>query len=155
MNFQPFQVDQMRLVTAISNELSRQAPDLPFDSTLFNKVIDAANLICEECKRERVYATSFMTPEEWLASDDVGESSRYMHSVLIGASAKPDGPIPSNFDDLGRCIRMVKACQLSKEIPRLYSMGNRWRRIAENWERLCDMYQANKSDSIYTFLNYK
>ena len=50
MRFQPFQANQMKLVTAISDELSRQVPDLPFDSTLFNKIVEAANMICEECK---------------------------------------------------------------------------------------------------------
>jgi hypothetical protein len=155
MSFKPFQADYIGLVTAISKELTRQVPNLQFDPVLYTRLIDAANLICDECRRERVYATSYMTPEQWLGSDDVGPSSGYMLSVLIGASSEPDGPIPSDPDELGRCIRMIKACKLSHEIPRLYSMGNRWRRIAENWERLCDMYQANKYESIYTFLNYK
>ena len=155
MRFQPFQANQMKLVTAISDELSRQVPDLPFDSTLFNKIVEAANMICEECKRERIYATSKMTPAEWLASDDVGLSSRYMLTVLTGSNCEPNGPVPSDADDLGRCIRMVQACQLSDEITRLYTMGNQWRRIAENWEMLCKQYQANKAESIYTFLNFK
>ena len=102
-----------------------------------------------------ISASSKMTPAEWLASDDVGISSRYMLTVLTGSNFEPNGPVPSDADDLGRCIRMVQACQLSDEIPRLYAMGNQWRQIAENWEMLCKQYHENKAESIYTFLNFK
>ena len=61
----------MALVSAISNELTTQQPSLPFDTVLYNKIIEAANLIVDECRRERIYATSSMTPEEWLESDEV------------------------------------------------------------------------------------
>ena len=53
MPFKPFNVDQMALVSAISAELSSQNPELPFESALFNKIVEAANSIVAECKRER------------------------------------------------------------------------------------------------------
>jgi hypothetical protein len=109
---------------------------------LFNKIVEAANSIVAECKRERVYATSKMTPSEWLSSDDVGLSSEYMITVLaeLGSPA-PDGYSPRDADDLGRCIRMVESCNLESEIPRLFDMGKQWKRIAENWQYLKSLYK--------------
>lgn len=154
MSFKIFNVDQMSLVNAISEELSRQNPKLPFDSELYNKIIEAANSIKEECNRERVYATSGMTPKEWLASDDVGLSSRYMITVLANLGfPMPYGDLPSDIDDLGRCIRMVDACNLESEIPRLLEMGDDWKRIAENWDKLKSLYNDGKNEEIYEFLN--
>lgn len=154
MSFKSFDVDQMSLVSAISKELTKQNPKLPFDSALYNKVIEAANLIKEECERERVYSTDNMTPKEWLASDDVGLSSRYMITVLANLGfPMPYGDLPSDSEDLGRCIRMVKACNLESEIPRLLEMGDDWKRIAENWDKLKSLYNDGKNEEIYEFLN--
>ena len=154
MSMQAFDVDQMALVTAISKELSRQKPNLPFESSLYNKVIEAANLIAAECRRERIQSTAGMTPQEWLASDDVGESSRYMITVLASLGLPmPDGATPSDGDDLGRCIRMVDACGLESEIHRLESMGDDWCRIAKNWASLKEWYADSDYQAIYTFLN--
>lgn len=156
MTFKTFEVDQTALVSAISNELSNQNPDLPFESTLFNKIIEAANIVVNECKRERTYSTSGMTPNEWLTSDDVGLSSQYMITVLANLGCPiPNGDTPSDAGDLGRCIRMVEACSLESEIPRLFEMGDSWKRIAENWSNLKALYKNEKFEDIYTFLQHR
>lgn len=153
MGFKTFKVDQISLVNAISSELTNQNPDLPFEPALFNKIIEAANMIIDECKRERNYSKSGMTPAEWLNSDDVGMSSRYMITVLANLGHPlPDGEIPHDADDLGRCIRMVDACSLESEIPRLLEMGDDWKRIAENWNSLKSLYENQKFKEIYKFL---
>lgn len=153
MEFKTFDVNQFALVHAISNELSNQNPNLKFEAGLYNKIIEAANIIVAECKRERTYATAGMTPEEWLKSDDVGLSSRYMISVLANLGYPvPDGDIPHDAADLGRCIRMVEACNLEAEIPRMLEMGDKWKRIAENWKALKSMYKSEKHEEIYKFL---
>lgn len=154
MSFKTFNVNQMALVSAISNELTNQNPDLPFESTLYNKIIEAANLVVNECKRERVYSSSEMTPQQWLKSDDVGLSSRYMITVIANLGfPMPEGDTPHDMADLGRCIRMVEACDLESEISRLFEMGDKWKRIAENWGQLKSLYKAEKSEEIYNFLN--
>lgn len=153
MSFKTFNVDQTALVSAISNELTSQNPDLPFESALFNKIIEAANIIVNECNRERTYSKSGMTPTEWFNSDDAGLSSRYMIMVLANLGRPmPNGDTPHDADDLGRCIRMVDACDLESEIPKLFEMGESWRRIAENWNNLKHLYKNNKFEEIHTFL---
>lgn len=156
MTFNTFKVDQIALVAAMSNELTNQNPKLPFESALYNKIIEAANMIVDECNRERVYSTSGMTPSEWLSSDDVGLSSRYMITVLANIGhPMADGDTPSDADDLGRCIRMVEACTLEAEIPRLFEMGDNWKRIAENWEKLKVLYDTEQFKEIYSFLKHQ
>lgn len=156
MSFKAFDVDRMALVTAITEELSKQNPSIPFESALYNKICEAANLIADECRRERTYATKKMTPQEWLMSDDVGESSKYMLTVLANIGhPMPDGETPRDTDDLGRCIRMVKACGLESEISKLRAMGDKWARIAEYWEELKALYTADNHAEIYDFLLFE
>ena len=152
MEFKTFNVDQIALISAIFKELSRQNPGLPLEPALYNKVIESADLIVDECKRERVYSRQGMTPKEWLESDDVVVSSRYMITVLADLGhPQPDGDTPRDAADLGRCIRMVEACDLESEIPRLLYMGDKWQKIAENWQALKALYKSEKSEEIYNF----
>lgn len=153
MDFQTYRPDQLSLVTAITSELSIQNPELKMDSSLLNKIIEAANMVCDECARERIYADKPMTPEEWLNSDDVGQSSKYMLTVLANLGVPiPDGPTPRDADDLGRCIRMVKACGLSDQIGKMKEMGDKWARIANWWDQLTEWYDDEKWETIYGYL---
>ncbi|EOA9037777.1 hypothetical protein ACIMS2_005234 [Vibrio harveyi] len=149
-----FRPSQPSLVSAIMTELAEQNPDLGMDAALMNKVIEAANLVVDECSRDRVYATSPMTPQEWLKSDDVGLSSKYMLTVLadLGFPAD-DGDRPHDACDLGRCIRMVRACGFEDKVEKMRGRGKCWTRIAENWEMLVQWYDAQKGEDIYNFLN--
>lgn len=153
MAFQAFQVNQMDLVNAISNELTKQNPELPFETSLYNKIIEAANMVVAECSRERVYSREGMTPAEWLASDDVGLSSRYMLTVMESLGHPlPNGDTPRDADDLGRCIRMVRACGLEDKVPLMLEMGQQWKRIAQNWEHLVKLHEQEQYSDIYAFL---
>ena len=153
MSFKTFNVNQIALISAISNELTNQNPELPFETSLYNKIIEATNIIIEECNRERVYSKSGMKPDEWLNSDDIGLSSKYMLTVLANIGyPSPNGDTPSDADDLGRCIRMVEACDLESEMHLLLDMGESWKIIAENWDELKSLYKNEKFEEIYTFL---
>ena len=153
MAFQAFHVNQMDLVNAISNEITKQNPELPFEPSLYNKIIEAANMVVAECGRERVYSRKGMTPAEWLASDDVGLSSSYMITVLTSIGhPSPNGDAPRDADDLGRCIRMVKACGLEDKVSLMLDMGQQWKRIAKNWEHLVKLYEQEQYSEIYAFL---
>ncbi|MBW8191365.1 hypothetical protein K0504_09975 [Neiella marina] len=154
MTFQTFQPDQIALVSAIVQELSRQQPDLPAEAALMNKVIEAANMICDECARERIYANKAMTPAEWLASDDVGESSRYMLACLANIGCPPDnGPRPLAASDLGRCIRMLRACDLENKIELMRDRGKRWSELVEHWKPLVRAYDEEDYEKVSELLN--
>lgn len=149
-----FRPSQPSLVSAIMTELAEQNPDSGMDAALMNKVIEAANLVVDECSRERVYATSPMTPQEWLKCDDVGMSSKYMLTVLAGLGfAADEGDRPYDASDLGRCIRMVKACGLEQKVGNMSGRGECWTRIADNWDMLVEWYEKEQGEEIYNFLN--
>lgn len=153
-------IDQMALFSAISKELTRQHPDMPVISSVFNKCIEAANLICEECERERVMARKGMSLIEWFNCDDTGLSSRYM-AWVIDSGIPPQIPVqdyeyPRDADDLGRCIRMVRACELENHVFLLRTAGHEWRQIANDWQKLVAWYdQNNWADLKNYFSNVK
>jgi hypothetical protein len=154
MGFKPYTPNQIGLITAISQELIHQNPNGQVDPHLYNKIIEAANIVCEACKRERVYANKPMTPSEWLECDDVGESSKYMLTVLANLGFPPEnGPTPRDSNDLGRCIRMLECCGLTDQVVKMSDMGVKWSRLAGGWEQLTKWYQDNECEAIYEFLS--
>lgn len=144
-----YNLNQITLVTDIMAALSRQVPGLPAEPRLMNCVISAANSICEEFAKPIVKASAGMGLTDWLGSDDVGMSSKFMASVLTG-QFKAEFAIPYDPDDLGRCIRMIQAIpELKDSIHLMSSHGTMWTAVANNWERWCDMYQAERWENLY------
>ncbi|MEQ4627653.1 hypothetical protein ABN062_22190, partial [Providencia manganoxydans] len=78
------QLSQINLIAAISSEVEKQIPGIPAEPRYMNAIIKAANLVCDEFKKPLVKASECMGLTAWLASDDVGASSKYMASVLSG-----------------------------------------------------------------------
>ena len=144
-----YNLNQITLVTDIMAALSRQVPGLPAEPRLMNCVISAANSICEEFAKPIVKASAGMGLTDWLGSDDVGMSSKFMASVLTG-QFKAEFAIPYDPDDLGRCIRMIQAIpELKDQIHLMCSHGTMWTAVANNWERWSDMYQESRWENLY------
>lgn len=144
-----YKLNQITLVTDIMAALSRQVPGLPAEPRLMNCVISAANSICEEFAKPIIKASAGMGITAWLESDDVGMSSKFMASVLTG-KFKAEFAIPHDPDDLGRCIRMVKAMpELEGLIHLMCDHGVMWKAVANNWERWNEMYQAERWENLY------
>lgn len=151
----PISINQMSLVNAINEELSRQCPGLPFCPSIFNTVINAANLVVEECARKPVKATSGMTIAQWFNCDDTGESSKYMASVLDAGSTRlpiQTYAFPYDIDDFGRCLRMVEATGSEDKVYLMLGTGKEWRFIATIWERMAALYKAGKYPELYELL---
>lgn len=144
-----YKLNQMTLVTDIMDALARQVPGLPAEPRLMNCVISAANSICEEFAKPIVKASAGMGLTDWLASDDVGMSSKFMASILTGQFSA-EFAIPHDPDDLGRCIRMIQAIpELKGTIHLMCSHGTMWTAVANNWERWSEMYQAERWENLY------
>lgn len=144
-----YNLNQITLVTDIMAALSRQVPGLPAEPRLMNCVISAANSICEEFAKPIVKASAGMGLADWLASDDVGMSSKFMASVLTG-QFKAEFAVPHDPDDLCRCIRMVKAMpELEGLIHLMCDHGTMWSAVANNWERWSAMDEAEQWDTLY------
>ncbi|KIF51014.1 MULTISPECIES: hypothetical protein [Vibrio harveyi group] len=152
----PISIDQMSLVNAINQELSRQCPDMPFCPSIFNTAIKAANLVVEECAREPVKVREGMSISEWFECDDTGTSSKYMAYVIDGGTTRL--PIqgysyPHDADDFGRCLRMVRALGFEKKVFLMLTTGHEWREIASHWDELVAHYDNENWEELYSFLS--
>jgi len=146
MSNKTYQLNQIQLVTGIMGLISDQVPGLPAEARLMNCVIAAANSICAEFAREPVTASQGMGLTAWLASDDVGESSRFMASVLSGAF-KANFAIPYDPSDFGRCVRMIEVVpELKGRIHLMCEHGPMWTAVADNWERWSVMLEYSRKE---------
>lgn len=135
-----YKINQMSLISAISAELSRQVPNMPFEPRFYNRIVSAANSICDELSTPVVKASDGMGLTAWLASDDVGMSSKYMAAVLSGKFTA-DFAYPHDPSDFGRCLRMIRACpEFEGLIHRMCSKGRQWEAVANNWEEWAKLY---------------
>lgn len=151
------QLNQIELISAISDELIRQVPGLTAQPRLFNAVIAAANSIVEEFAKPIVKAAPAMGLKAWLDSDDVGASSEYMawalsdydQQVLFWGRNSPHLAYPHDPDDLGRCIRLIEAVpEFGGKIPEMAHRGKEWLAVATNWADWVEMYNAD-DDGLY------
>lgn len=143
-------INQIELISAISDELIRQVPGLTAEPRLFNAVIAAANSIVAEFAKPIVKASQGMGLMAWLASDDVGRSSKFMAWVLSGhLFPKPEFGYPHDPDDLGRCIRLIRAVpELAGSVHLMANSeyGKEWFAVAANWSRWVEMYDDDEND---------
>ncbi|TNV22107.1 hypothetical protein FH968_04320 [Buttiauxella sp. B2] len=141
--------NQIALISAITEELNRQQPELPADDRM-NVIIKAANDICAEYSRELVVASRGMGLTAWLASDDTGLSSKFMASVLSYGHFTAPNNYPRDPDDFGRCMRLVQAVPEFKGlIHLLVDHGPEWEAVANNWERWVELYSSGDGRELY------
>lgn len=145
-------IDQMALISAISNALTKQHKKLTVNPRQYNAVIAAANLVVEAFAKPDVKATPGMGLMAWLESDDVGVSSRYMAHVLAMKGCAPEFGYPHDPDDLGRCIRLVQAVpEIRRKIKLMAEHGKQWAAVAANWDRWEAMYEDPNDDGTALF----
>ncbi|WP_272656439.1 MULTISPECIES: hypothetical protein [unclassified Providencia] len=143
------QLSQIDLIAAISSEVEKQIPGIPAEPRYMNAIIKAANLVCDEFKKPLIKASEGMGLTAWLASDDVGASSRYMAAVLSGQF---DAPYyyPSDGADLGRCIRLLVAVpELASQLHEMKACSPQWSAVIDNWDKWKDLYEAAEGKKLY------
>ena len=144
-----YRIDKMKLINAISHELNRQFPNIPADHR-FNIIIQAADMIIDAYQAEPVIAEHGMGLNAWLASDDTGPSSLSMASILSGGQFNAENHYPRDPDDLGRCIRLIRAVPEFKDrIHLLRDHGKQWSAVANNWEHWTVLYDVD-DEELYT-----
>ncbi|NYU08069.1 hypothetical protein A8O28_04400 [Enterobacteriaceae bacterium CCUG 67584] len=141
-----YRINQTALVGAIMKELGRQHPGLPADNRM-SKVVEAANLICAEFEREPVASLPAVGFPAWLGSDDTGASSLFMASVLSHRQIHAEKAYPRDPDDLGRCIRLLRAVpEFADRLHLMSSQGPQWAAVVANWEQWTRMYNNENDD---------
>ncbi|WP_314190013.1 hypothetical protein [Yersinia massiliensis] len=127
-----YKLNQISLIAVITKEMNRQCVNIPTDNRM-NAVIAAVNSICAEYAREPIVITPAMGLGSWLASDEVGLSSKYMASILSSKFVARYAH-PNDANDFIRCIGLIKAVpELEDKIPLMYGESHEWSCIAANW----------------------
>lgn len=143
------QLSQINLISAISTEIEKQIPGIPAEPRYMNAIIKAANLVCDEFKKPLVKASDGMGLTAWLASDDVGASSKYMASVLSGQFCAPHH-YPWDGADLGRCIRLLEAVpELETELHKMKACSPQWSAVIDNWDKWKVLYETGEGKKLY------
>ena len=91
-----------------------------------------------------------MTLNEWIINGHVGASSKTMWAVLVGVDIER-GDKPYDPDDFSRCYKLYKQCELLK--GDLYKISKKlpyWEPYINNWDKLCNMYEANLENNWTT-----
>lgn len=127
-------LNQINLISAICKELEKQGLK-SLVPRQYNAVIEAANLVIQECDKQPVMTTAGMGIHAWLASDDVGASSKYMASVLRGKH-HVNYAHPHDAADFGRCVRLLDA------VPEFRPLVNTMANKSPEWARLVDCWEA-------------
>lgn len=127
-------ISQIDLIAAIFQELEDQGSP-PLCPRQYNAVIHAADAIIRECERDPVMASANMGLDAWLMSDDVGESSRYLASVLGGFHSKYAHP--HDLDDFERCSRLLLAVpEYRRKLEVIRGKSWQWANILDVWPKV-------------------
>ena len=147
-----YNLNQRPLVTAIMDAIAEQVPGIPAEPRLINCVIAAANTICAEFKKPIVKASIGMGLSAWLASDDVGMSSKFMASVLSG-QFQAEFAIPYDPADFGRCVRMIQAVpELQQHFDKMLEHGPMWKAVVGNWAQWSKMLEDEQYEQLYEIM---
>ena len=148
-------ISQIDLVAKITKILSEQGVTHG-EVRHLNAIIKAADKICAEFNRGSITASDGMGLKAWLASDDTGQSSRYMAYICAG------GPLYSNYyphdvGDFGRCYRFLRAVPKAREnLYRLKACGGVWASYVDHWEEMERLYEeeqpTGKAPKLYALM---
>jgi hypothetical protein len=112
----------------------------PVEPRLLNAIVNAANSILAEFKREPVMATPGMGLQAWLQCDDRGLSSQFLAAVLHGFVR--EFAYPHDGADFGRCVRMLRAAPAGKKNwDRIKNLAQPWPTLAAHWEELERLFE--------------
>lgn len=99
---------------------------------------------------------SYLNLIRWFASDNVGESSKYLASVTTGIYPYQYAH-PLDIGDLSRCIELIKSVpELEGRLHLMKSKSERWRKIVTHWVGLEELYIANdhkQLNKLFSFIS--
>ncbi len=91
----------------------------------------------------------------WFSEGDTGSSSEAMALTLCGIKLDRNNcnwwsPWPHDADDFGRCYRLVqKIPELRLRLNEMESLGPIWKKIAQNWDELCLLFEKPEYTELY------
>ncbi len=121
----------------------------------FNTIIEAANNILKQMAIPHIPAPPGCGLDAWLASDECGASSKWLHQMLNGSSRGGHESYPHDISDFERCVIMLKAvpgnavrmAALLEDRVRIAETGSPWNRLLGAWGELVALLDNTDEES--------
>lgn len=161
-------LSQIEVFEFVSNKIGNET----LSTKKINNILNASLSFSNEIKNILNEKDTFykkgdnVSITEWLLSDDTGQSSIYMAYILFQNEIKLTGQLtpravsekayPRDYDDLGRCIRMLEATGFQLNLDsklKLAATSEYWEKIMENWDDWKSLYENKKHKELYSQMN--
>lgn len=143
-------ISQIQLISDIQEMLGHKYPELKLNIRQLNAVIKAATLLSDEINKKTQSVEEGMGILAWLASDDVGMSSKYMAQVLADIPGEREYAHPYDPSDFKRCQKLLIAVPELK--GRLYLMAKEsdvWAGLLEDWDEISRLIDNGEGKEAY------
>lgn len=134
-------VSHAEIASAIMQKISDSHPGYSATVRQYNAIYQAARMVSSALAIPDTRSIPGEGLEAWLMTDDVGNSSRFMASVLsdsqilIAEQAHPKDP-----GDFMRCRKLLEAApELAECLPIMADVSLVWESLIANWDELCSL----------------
>ncbi len=143
-------INQIQLISDIQEMLGQKYPDLKLNTRQFNAVIKASALLSDEINKKTQSAEEGMGLLAWLASDDVGMSSKYMAQVLAGIPGEREYAHPYDPSDFKRCQKLLIAVpELKGRLHLMAEESDVWAGLLEDWDEISRLIDNGEGKEAY------
>jgi len=134
-------LSQASLFAAMATMLEKRFGITSTNSRQTNVILQAAADICATMQTD-VPVSSGMGLTAWLASDRVGNSSKYMAHVLTGKTLGAKYAHPHDPSDFGRCLGLLEAVPAFRDrLSMMSAESAEWDRLVHAWDELERLYR--------------
>ena len=146
-------ISQIQLISDIQEMLGQKYPELKLNTRQFNAVMQASTLLSNELNKKTQHAGEGAGLVAWLASDDVGMSSRYMAHVLAPIDGEGEYAHPLDPSDFQRCRKLLVAVpELKERLPLMAKKSKVWAGLLEDWNEICDLIDNENRKEAYELI---
>jgi hypothetical protein len=143
-------ISQIQLISDIQEMLGKKYPDIKLNTRQFNAVIKASTILSNELNKETQHAGEDIGLVAWLASDDVGMSSKYMAQVLADIPGEREYAHPYDPSDFKRCQKLLISVPALKERLNLMAKESEvWAGLVEDWDEISRLIDNDKGKEAY------
>jgi hypothetical protein len=147
------QVSQITLASVLMKVVTQTYPELTINRRQYNAVLNAANTLAEELNKPHVAASDNIGLEAWLATDDVGLSSKFLALKLSGAPEALEYAHPHDSVDFKRCCKMLKAIpELQSKLSNIAKESDVWAGLVEDWDTVNKLIDNDECTEAYALI---
>ena len=147
------QVSQITLASILMKAVTQAYPELAMNRRQYNAVLNAANTLAEELNKPHVAASENIGLDAWLATDDVGLSSKFLALKLSGSPETPEYAHPHDSVDFKRCCKMLKAVpELQGKLGDIAKESEVWAGLVEDWNTINELIDNDECTEAYALI---